>query len=209
MPKLVDYAARFEFIREAVCAVVDRGGAAALTQRSVAEELGISLTTIKRLIDSAESLPSLGLELVQRERRNRARSRRDSGLPRAVALLLTQLPTDEESLAHACVWESVTSAHSRDGRVREFREAWSSELDGLISHISDNQIDDQGRLLLRAVFDGLLQAVIQRRVELEAAHAALRAHLDSLGDAGWLAEAAEAELRDMDQREPRMTVYRA
>jgi hypothetical protein len=127
VPKLVDYAARFEFIREAVCAVVDRSGAAALTQRSVAEELGISLTTIKRLIDSAESLPSLGLELVQRERRNRARSRRDSGLPRAVALLLTQLPTDEESLAHARVWESVTSAHSRDGRVREFREAWSSD----------------------------------------------------------------------------------
>jgi hypothetical protein len=146
----------------------------------------------------------LGLELVQRQRRNRARARRDSGLPRAVALLITQLPADEEALAHARVWEALTASHAGDPSAREFRDAWSAELDGLIAAITDGHA-----VLLRAVFDGLVQAVVQGRVELEDAHTRLFAYLESLGAPGWLAEAAEAERREDEQGEPRMTVFRA
>ena len=50
MPRLVDYAVRFDFIRRAAFAVVRDDGVDALSRRRVAAELGTSVNTIRRLV---------------------------------------------------------------------------------------------------------------------------------------------------------------
>ena len=107
MPKLVDYAARFEFLREAAFAVVLEDGPAALSRHSLADALGTSASTIRRLLSPNASLPGLAAAAVERRRRHgRWGMPRSGDRPEENALRLIEsiIPDSDERLDEETVW---------------------------------------------------------------------------------------------------------
>lgn len=109
MPKKVDYAVRFAFLREAVFQVVRDRGVAALSRRSVAAALGVPLPTVRRLLSPEADLSGLALDEVENRERNafldHPRLSRDAtALEAATYHVLTLLPRDEGGLATVLVW---------------------------------------------------------------------------------------------------------
>jgi hypothetical protein len=108
MPKLVDYAARFDCIREAAYTITHRDGVAALSLPAVADELAMSTRTLHRLMASPGDLPQLGFQWVERRERTRWRttgpwfSGETSGV-RAANALLGLLPFTDERCQDARV----------------------------------------------------------------------------------------------------------
>ena len=115
MPKKVDYAVRFAFLREAAFQVVrDRGGDA-LSRRALAAELGVPLATVRRLLDPGARLDGLALdEIENRERRahltHRRARRDDPPLEKATFRVLSLLPRDDDGLATTLVWLKLALA---------------------------------------------------------------------------------------------------
>lgn len=72
MPRLIDYSARFDQVREASFAIVLRDGPHALTLPAIASELNTSISTLRRLLSSADLLPRLAYQWVDRRSRRRA-----------------------------------------------------------------------------------------------------------------------------------------
>jgi AcrR family transcriptional regulator len=103
MPKRVDHAERRTEIAEALVRVAGRRGLHAVGMRDVAAEAGVSLRLVQYYFETKEKLLLFGLEhLTGRfgERlAARIRAAGDGPGPRAMveALLMTALPTDEES----------------------------------------------------------------------------------------------------------------
>jgi hypothetical protein len=64
VPKLVDYASRYEFLRQAAFALVREEGVHALTRRAVAARLGCGLATVCRLVDPSAELATLAADEV-------------------------------------------------------------------------------------------------------------------------------------------------
>ncbi len=95
MPKLVDYAARFAFLREACFTLVANGGVHALSRPRVAQVLGTSPSTIRRLLDAEASLAELATGEVERRRR-RARFRRARRDPAPGGALFDLVPDDTQ-----------------------------------------------------------------------------------------------------------------
>jgi len=188
MPKLVDYSARFDFIREAVCTVVLRGGAEAVNMRTVAAELRLSVASLRRALNSSEALPVLGLQLI--ERRRRARWLRGSGesdpLGRALAALAAELPLDEQRVEEAVVWGALTAARSRqDDRVHKLAADRDTALDSLVGRlVSVAEVPEPDRdyesTRLRAVVDGLTAAVCVGRLATTEAGRMLHRHVEEL-----------------------------
>jgi hypothetical protein len=96
MPKLVNYAARFVFLREACFALVWRGGVQALSRQEVARVLGTSVSTVRRLVASEASLASLAADHVDSRRRTTWWQRRSKVEDRALADLLALVPSDSD-----------------------------------------------------------------------------------------------------------------
>ena len=106
MPKLVNYAARFVFLREAAFDVVLHEGVGALSRRSVAAALGTSVNTVRRLLSADADLVTLAADEVDRRRRHGR-----LGVPHevepvatAVHLLRKLLPDTEARVAEELVW---------------------------------------------------------------------------------------------------------
>lgn len=115
MPKLIDYAVRFELMREAVLAIAARDGAQGVSAATVAKYMGVSADTIRRSVVSPAVLPHMGLELVARRRRVRrlmhGRGGQEAGsLAAALSRLQVELPLDEVRLEEARAWASLTWA---------------------------------------------------------------------------------------------------
>lgn len=109
MPRLVDYPARFAFLRRAAFVVVRDHGPHALSRRAVAEVLGISVNSVVRLVADDADLRLLALDEVERRRRQ-ALWRRPRGLEGpdlAVALLRSLVADDEDRIAEELVWHRV------------------------------------------------------------------------------------------------------
>ncbi|GAA2539381.1 MULTISPECIES: TetR/AcrR family transcriptional regulator [Streptomyces] len=103
MPKRVDHAERRTEIAEALVRVAGRRGLHAVGMRDVAAEAGVSLRLVQYYFETKEKLLLFGLEHLAGkfgERLSaRVRAAGDAPGPRATveALLMTALPTDEES----------------------------------------------------------------------------------------------------------------
>jgi hypothetical protein len=126
VPKLVDYAVRFDFLREGAFEVVLRQGVAALSRRAVADALGTSVNTVRRLLAEDAHLVSLAADEVDRRRRNGRLSRLRDAEPvdAAVHLLRKCLPDTEARVAEELVWlrlvlatTQVPEDRDRDGLV--------------------------------------------------------------------------------------------
>lgn len=115
MPKLVNYAARFEFLREAAFVVVRDQGVAALSRHTVAAAMGTSINTVRRLLHADASLAALAAdEVVNRRRRGRFGRMRDAEPATAAAHLLHKLlPDTDQRVAEEFVWLRLLLDHHR------------------------------------------------------------------------------------------------
>jgi hypothetical protein len=128
MPKLIDYADRFEAVREVVYEIALDKGVEAISTAAVAERLHLSSRTLQRLVASAEVLPLLGLQHAERLERNR--SLRRTRLPswahlpepeRAIALLLEELPGDAGTEDRQVYWRLLFGYGDRCDWARQAR----------------------------------------------------------------------------------------
>lgn len=155
MPKLVDYAARFAFLREAAFTLVRDRGVGHLSRRAVAAELGLSLGSVRRLLDPAVPLEQLAAdEVVARRCAARWRSSvtpgTPSGDPATVAIALAQsLLPDPAQLAEEIVWLRLVLAAPQVTRRAARDAGGSSEM--LSSEPMDPQLSLRER---RQIADG-------------------------------------------------------
>jgi len=113
MPKLVDYAGRFEFIRQAAFAVVLNEGVHALSRRRVATELGASVNTIRRLVGDWVDLVVLAADqVVSRRRRGRLNRRTEDPREAAEIVVRSLMPEDASHLDEELVWLRLVTACS-------------------------------------------------------------------------------------------------
>ncbi|MGI8523934.1 MAG: hypothetical protein ACR2K3_11600 [Nocardioides sp.] len=105
MPKLVDYASRFDFIRESAFAVVRDRGVAALSRRAVAHELGMAVNSIRRLVHPDAVLEAMAANVVMR-RREAGRWGHAPVEPRERAewVAVRLVPEDETRIDEELVW---------------------------------------------------------------------------------------------------------
>lgn len=107
MPKLVDYAVRFDFLQEAAFAVVRDQGTGALSRRALAAAMGTSVNTVRRLLAADASLAQLAAKEVDKRRRHGrygGRLRDAEPRPAALHLLRKLLPDEERRVAEEFVW---------------------------------------------------------------------------------------------------------
>ncbi len=106
MPKVVNYAARFEFLRRAAFAVVRDVGPHALSRYTIAAALGTSPNTVRRLIRPDTDLRVLAVDEVERRRRHGRWGQPTELAGRELALLRLRrlLPDEEPRIAEELVW---------------------------------------------------------------------------------------------------------
>ncbi len=105
MPRLVDYACRFEFLRRAAFVIVRDRGVGDLSRHSIAHVLGTSVSTVRRLLHHDARLTALAMDEVTRRRRL-GRWGVPQGGPEEVALSLLRraLPDEDHRIAEELVW---------------------------------------------------------------------------------------------------------
>ena len=105
MPRKVDYASRFEFLRLAAFAIVRDRGVRALSRRALAEELGTSRNRVDDLLRADAHLPSLAAEQVVSRRRSGRFGLGTGGAEEAAVKLMTSLlPDSPERIDEELVW---------------------------------------------------------------------------------------------------------
>jgi hypothetical protein len=105
VPRKVDYASRFAFLREAAFEVVLCKGVEALSRQSLATVQGVSASTIRRLVGADADLVVLAAEEVgSRRRQGRWLLPGTTPKDRAVSLLRTLLPDTDDRIAEELVW---------------------------------------------------------------------------------------------------------
>jgi hypothetical protein len=188
MPKLVDLGVRFEFIREAVVRVAARDGGAAVTIASVAAELRVSGSTLRRTLDSSAALPGLGVVWIERLRQysryGALKSFEVETVARVVGAIRCELPSNEEELECERAWAELTGVGAA-GRCRELRDGHNEHLDRLAAAAGARLVLDGERrefeaTRLRALLDGLIAAVCRGSLSLEQMHAVFERHMAEL-----------------------------
>ncbi len=131
MPRRIDYACRFEFLREAAFAIVRDRGVAALSRRALADELGLARNGIRFILDPGADLAGLAAnEVVSRRRTGRFGVPDPEGrdpLDQALLLVGSVMPCAWSRVDEELVWLRIaidrTSARSPatdpEGPLRE------------------------------------------------------------------------------------------
>ncbi|MES9505762.1 TetR/AcrR family transcriptional regulator [Streptomyces sp. NPDC000609] len=197
MPKRVDHEERRGQIAEALVRVAGRRGLHAVGMRDVAAEAGVSLRLVQYYFGTKEKLLLYGLQHLTDRFTERVGARlraagRDPG-PRATAeaLLLTSLPTDEESRTFHLLYTSyaVLSVTDEALAAQPFianPDAAEDALAGLLRQAQEAGLADPGvdarteaiGLLAMAAAMGTSILVGQRGPE--SATEVLRHHLDRI-----------------------------
>jgi hypothetical protein len=195
MPQIIDYVGRFEQIREAVVALTLREGARAVKMDSVAAEMGVSRSTLCRILSHAEALPWLGRELVDRQERTRRflhGPKHRPGEPDWQAHfeeLAWLLPLDRASAESATVrWRLSEAFGPDDARLREADASRAEVLDDLVSRLvaaSKVKSADRARVeaQLRALVDGVTLRVCRGLLTPDDARTVLGSYVAGLVDA--------------------------
>lgn len=117
MPRIVDYVDRFDGIRQAVFVLALRSGADAITLPAVADELRMSVSSVRRVLSSATHLPELGMQWIDRRQRSPLSRNAPGELPRDDPRaatwnpLLRELPCNEQRAEDARVWRILTQGY--------------------------------------------------------------------------------------------------
>jgi AcrR family transcriptional regulator len=192
MPQVIDYAGRFEQIREAVFVLTLRDGAHAVTMSAVAAEMGVSRSTLCRVLADSSALAWLGREIADRQERTRRLLYGPKPRPeqadweRYFEELAWLLPLDEISARSAVVrWRLSEQYAARDERLREADASRTESLDELVHLVvtaCDPDPDSAGRieLLLRALVDGVTARVCRGQLDPDEARELLSSYVAGL-----------------------------
>ena len=105
MPRLIDYSSRFSFLREAAFEVMLTRGVGALTRQSTAQLLGVSDSTVRRLVSAdADLVVFAAEEVTSRRRRGRWHAPAGTASQRALDLLRRLVPDTDDRIAEELVW---------------------------------------------------------------------------------------------------------
>ena len=201
MPKLIDYAARFDLMREAVYEITLRDGPTAITLPAVAAHLNTSVSSLRRVLRSAEELPLLGFQWAERQRRRRLFDhwaealRGPEPVLRPVNSLLRGFPRDRHMAEQDLAWWLLVDAFGPDQAwAREARADHELALDGsceaIVGCLGLDESEARDRFeLLRAVVAGTTSRVFRGLVAPDAGFRVLRCHVvDLLGEAVTLSD---------------------
>jgi hypothetical protein len=170
MPQIIDYVGRFERIREAVVSLTLREGARAVKMDRVAAEMGVSRSTLCRILSHAEALPWLGRELVDRQERTRRFLHGPKHRPGEpdwqahFAELAWLLPHDEVSAEGAIVrWRLSEAFGADDARLREADASRAEAVDVLVSRlVAASEVEPVDRAGVEAQLHALVDGVTVR-----------------------------------------------
>ncbi|MET9655746.1 TetR/AcrR family transcriptional regulator [Streptomyces sp. NPDC006510] len=197
MPKRVDHEERRGRIAEALVRVAGRRGLHAVGMRDVAAEAGVSLRLVQYYFGTKEKLLLYGLQhLTDRfTARVGARLRADDRAPgpRATieALLLTSLPTDEESRTFHLLYTSYAILSVTDEALAaqpfiDNPDAAEDALTGLLRQAQEAGLADPGvdarteAIGLLAMAAGMGTSILVGQRGPESAIEVLRHHLDRI-----------------------------
>ncbi|MEL5961245.1 TetR/AcrR family transcriptional regulator [Streptomyces sp. CLV115] len=197
MPKRVDHEERRGQIAEALVRVAGRRGLHAVGMRDVAAEAGVSLRLVQYYFGTKEKLLLYGLRhLTDRFTArvgDRLRATGENPGPRATAeaLLLTSLPTDEESRTFHLLYSSYAILSVTDEVLAaqpfiDSPDAAEDALTGLLRQAQEDGLADPGvdarteAVSLLAMAAGMGTSVLVGQRPVESAAGVLRHHLDRI-----------------------------
>ena len=189
MPRLVDYAARKEFIGEAVIRLAASEGAELITVPRVARDLEVSGDTIRRFLGDRSPLHVTALTLIVRRRIHRGmmgpgQRMDDPAFVRVRGVLLQALPLDEERTAEWAAWTVLTSAFPDDHVTTVLHDADHARADLmeralLLLEVPEGQREVEA-VLLQALLEGMTGALLRGWATPEQVTRALESHLAAL-----------------------------
>lgn len=197
MPKRVDHEERRGQIAEALVRVAGRRGLHAVGMQDVAAEAGVSLRLVQYYFGTKEKLLLYGLRhLTDRFTARvgaRLRATGENPGPRAIAeaLLLTSLPTDEESRTFHLLYSSYAILSVTDEVLAaqpfiDSPDAAEDALAGLLRQAQEDGLADPGvdarteAISLLAMAAGMGTSVLVGQRPPESAAEVLRHHLDRI-----------------------------
>ncbi|WJH35791.1 TetR family transcriptional regulator C-terminal domain-containing protein [Paenibacillus sp. CC-CFT747] len=194
MPKLVDHRKRRELLAQAAWRVIRRAGLDGLSVRTVAEEAGMSLGSLRHYFGSQAELLAFSMRLVSEQATRRIEGLPYTGEPRADILLIIAelLPLDEVRREEAEVWLAFAAKAVSDPAIgelyREVHEQLYAGFRRMLEGLAAVGLAKPGLRLetetkrLHALVDGLVlhHAAAPERVASEDMLAAVTLHLDSL-----------------------------
>lgn len=193
MPKVVDYSSRFAQIREAAYAIALRDGADGISLPRVAEEIGTSVSTVRRLLSSATHLPRLALDWHDFRNRSYLGRSAPGEVPREdpaaadVNPLLRELPYTEGRADDARVFRTVTLGFPSTPWAIEARNGRALLLATLGDRAVPEKLPAEARRLetsrLNALFLGAVEAVCDGVLRPQESVLVVRQHLSERASA--------------------------
>ncbi|RIX50957.1 TetR family transcriptional regulator [Paenibacillus nanensis] len=194
MPKIVDHEERREQLAEAAWRVIRRDGVEGVSVRSVADEAGMSLGSLRHYFTTQSELLEFSMRLVSERVNQRIQNIRYSGNPRqdVEAIVGELVPLDEERLAECEVWLAFVGSALAHPKLRELSEEVHDSLyqgfrrivDPLIQHgLAKPDIDAHLEAMrFHAMVDGLVvHGVIRKQlVTPEEIRRVVNYHLDRI-----------------------------
>ena len=182
-------------MREAVFDITLRDGPGAISLPAVAAELQTSVRSLSRTLRSADDLPMLGLQWVEKRQRKHLFDRlsrevlASDSLRRAVDSLLRLLPSTPAMADELRVWRLLIGAHARGsgwaGAARDerdrFLDAAARQLVAGLDLAQDEQ--QHGYDMICVLIEGVITRVCDGRLDPEAGAKLFRHHVTELLDA--------------------------
>jgi AcrR family transcriptional regulator len=143
MPKIVDHNQRREQLAEAAWRIIRRQGLEGVTVRSVAEEAGMSLGSLRHYFVTQSELLAFSMRLVSKRVTNRIEKISWSGDPRTdmQAMIDELVPLDDERLAECEVWLAFIGSALVDPALRSLSQEVHDSLYAFFLKVVNTLID--------------------------------------------------------------------
>lgn len=200
MPKIVEHDKRKEELAEAAWRVIRRDGIEHASVRSIAQEAGMSVGSMRHYFSTQSELFAFSMNLVAERVNNRISAVQYTGHPiEDMKMLLFELmPMDEERHAEMEVWFAFTvkalsdpELHALNEKIYlEMRTGMSRIIGGLVhTGLAAPDLNQEVEIeRLSALVDGLsVHRIIQpNHIPIEMLHEVIVHHLESLCQKGRL-----------------------
>ncbi|MCR2807857.1 TetR/AcrR family transcriptional regulator [Paenibacillus soyae] len=198
MPKIVDHDQRREQLAEAAWRVIRRDGVEGASVRSVADEAGMSLGSLRHYFTTQSELLEFSMRLVSERVNKRIQNMTYSGNPRQdiEAIIGELVPLDEERLAECEVWLAFVGSALAHPKLRELSEEVHDTLYAGFRRIVDSLIQigmarpetdpHLEAMRLHALVDGLVVHGVTRKQTMspEDIRQVIVYHLDRMAGEG-------------------------
>jgi AcrR family transcriptional regulator len=194
MPKIVNHDERKEKIAEATWRVIRRDGLDGVSVRRIADEMGMSLGSLRHYFNSQVELLAYSMRLISQRVKLRIQNLPYNGEPRHdIEIAIAELvPLDEERLAEAEVWLAFAGKAISDSAIRalslevhkELYAGFRGMIDILVlKHLAKVRIDAEIETRrLHALIDGLVlhHTTLPELINRDQLMLTVSYHLDSI-----------------------------